>query len=115
MMYESKKHRLLTRDQFIRRMLMHFLGALGLVLFSLFLGIVGYMRFERLSLVDGFVNSAMLLGGMGPLDHPNTTGGKLFAGFYALYAGLVFIVIAGVILAPVVHRVLHKLHWEEAP
>ena len=114
MMYESKKHRLLTRDQFVRRMLMHFLGALGLVLFSLLLGIVGYMRFERLSLVDAFVNAAMLLGGMGPLDHPNTTGGKLFAGFYALYAGLVFIVIAGVILAPVVHRVLHKLHWEES-
>ena len=113
MMYESKKHGLLTRDEFVRRMLTHFLGALGLVLFSLLLGIAGYMRFERLSLVDAFVNAAMLLGGMGPLDHPNTTGGKLFAGLYALYAGLVFIVIAGVILAPVVHRVLHRLHWEE--
>lgn len=55
----------------------------------------------------------MLLGGMGPVDGPITNGGKLFAGIYALYAGLVFIVIAGLIFAPLVHRVMHKLHWEQ--
>ena len=54
----------------------------------------------------------MLLGGMGPVDDPKTDGGKLFAGFYALYAGLAFLVVAGLLLAPVVHRVLHRLHWE---
>ena len=60
------------------------------------------------------LNSAMLLGGMGPGDAPRTDGGKLFAGLYALYAGLVFLVVAGLIIAPIlVHRVMHKFHWEQ--
>ena len=112
-MYEPKKHRPLTRHQFFRRMLRHFLGVTGLVLFSLLLGIAGYATFEGLPVLDGFLNSAMLLGGEGPVDVMKTPAGKLFSGFYALYCGLVFIVATGVILAPVVHRVLHKLHWEE--
>ena len=62
---------------------------------------------------DAFLNAAMLMGGMGPVDAPRTDGGKLFAGVYALYAGLVFLVGAGLIFAPVVHRVLHKFHWEQ--
>ena len=57
----------------------------------------------------------MLMGGMGPVDAPRTDGGKLFAGVYALYAGLVFLVGAGLIFAPVVHRVMHKFHWEQEP
>jgi hypothetical protein len=112
-MYESKKHRPLTRHQFLRRMLGHFLAALGLVLFSLLVGIAGYRTFEGLSVLDGFLNSAMLLGGMGQVSVLTTPAGKLFAGCYALYSGLVFIIASGVILAPLVHRVLHKLHWEE--
>ena len=111
-MYESRNHRPLTRRQFYRRLAGHFLGALGLVLISLALGITGYMRFEGLSMLDAFLNSAMLLGGMGQVNDLTRPGGKLFAGCYALYAGLVFIVATGVILAPVVHRVLHRLHWE---
>ena len=114
-MYESRKERPLTRGQFVRRLLGHFLGALGLILVSLLIGIVGYSRFERLSFLDAFLNSAMLLGGMGPVNLPQTPDGKVFAGCYALYAGVVFIVTAGVILSPVVHRVLHKLHWESEP
>lgn len=114
-MYESRKHRLLTRRQFLRRMLGHFLGALALILFSLVLGITGYVRFEGLSLLDAFLNAAMLMGGMGPVDLPRTSAGKLFAGCYALYAGLVFIGVAGVLLVPVVHRLLHRLHWDEEP
>jgi hypothetical protein len=57
----------------------------------------------------------MLLGGMGPVESPQTPGGKVFGGLYALYAGMVFLVVAGIILAPVVHRVLHKFHWDEEP
>ncbi len=72
----------------------------------------GYMHYENLPWRDAFLNTAMLLGGMGPVDAPKTDGGKLFAGFYALYAGLVFIIGASVILAPVLHRILHKFHWE---
>jgi hypothetical protein len=113
-MYESRKHKPLTRRQFVRRMLGHFLAALALMAFSLVVGIAGYAGFEGLSPLDAFLNSAMLLGGMGPVNRPQTDAGKLFAGCYALYAGLVFIVTAGVILAPIVHRVLHKLHWDES-
>jgi hypothetical protein len=63
--------------------------------------------------VDAFLNASMLLGGMGPVDAPRTSAGKLFAGIYALYAGLVFLVIVGIILAPIVHRILHRFHWQE--
>ena len=66
----------------------------------------------RLPWRDAFLNTAMLMGGMGPVDAPKTPGGKLFAGLYALYAGLVFLIVAGVLLAPVLHRILHYLHWE---
>ena len=89
------------------------LAALGLVTFSLLIGITGYRSLEHLSTLDAFLESAMLLGGMGSVHEMRTPEGKFFAGCYALYAGLVFIVGAGVILAPMVHRVLHRLHWEE--
>jgi hypothetical protein len=73
----------------------------------------GYEYFEHLEWRDAFLNAAMLMGGMGPVDAPRTPGGKLFAGVYALYAGLGFLVAAGLMFTPVVHRVLHKFHWEE--
>lgn len=73
----------------------------------------GYAHFEHLAWRDAFLNTAMLLGGMGPVDSPRTNGGKLFAGLYALYAGLVFLITAAVTVAPVVHRLLHKFHWED--
>ncbi|HEY5545099.1 MAG TPA: hypothetical protein VIK50_03520 [Gemmatimonadaceae bacterium] len=93
-------------------MLWHVLGATGLVLVSLLIGMAGYMHYEQLPWRDAFVNAAMLLGGMGPVESPQTAGGKMFAGLYALYAGLVFLVAIGIVLAPVVHRLLHKFHWE---
>ena len=77
------------------------------------LGMAGYGYFEHLPWRDAFLNAAMLMGGMGPVDAPQTDGGKLFAGLYALYAGLVFLVAAGLVFAPVVHRVMHKFHWEQ--
>lgn len=72
-----------------------------------------YAHFEHLSWIDAFLNAAMLLGGMGSVHPPLTLTGKLFAGLYALYAGLVFIVTAALIFALVVHRVLHGFHWDE--
>jgi len=92
--------------------LWHVLGATGLVLVSLLIGMAGYMHYEELLWRDAFLNAAMLLGGMGPVESPQTAGGKMFAGLYALYAGLVFLVAIGIVLAPVVHRLLHKFHWE---
>jgi hypothetical protein len=111
--YETRSERLLDPHRFVRRMLGHSAVALTLVAFSLLLGMSGYVYFESLSWTDAFLNSAMLLGGMGPVNAPMTEGGKLFAGWYALYAGLIFLIVAGVLGAPVVHRVLHRFHLDE--
>jgi hypothetical protein len=75
----------------------------------------GYEYFEHLAWRDAFINSAMLLGGMGPVNAPQSDGGKMFAGLYALYAGLVFLIVLAIIFTPVIHRVLHTFHWEESP
>jgi len=83
------------------------------VIGSLAIGMVGYHLLEHLSWIDAFLNSAMLLGGMGPVNPPTSDGGKLFAGLYALYAGLVFIVSAGLMFAPVLHRLMHRFHFDE--
>jgi len=93
-------------------MLWHFAVATALVLGSLLIGMAGYALYEGLAWRDAFLNAAMLLGGMGPVEVPRTEGGKLFAGLYALYAGLVFLVAVGIVLAPVVHRLLHRFHWD---
>jgi hypothetical protein len=85
----------------------------AVVLGSLVIGMAGYAYFEGLPWLDAFLNASMLLGGMGPVESPATPLGKLFAGFYALYSGLVFLVLAGIVLAPVMHRVLHRFHWTD--
>jgi hypothetical protein len=112
-MYESKVHPPIPPQRFARRVLLHAAAALGVLAFSLTLGIVGYEYFEHLAWRDAFLNAAMLMGGMGPVDAPRTDGGKVFAGLYALYAGLVFLAAAGLVLAPVMHRLLHKFHWQQ--
>jgi hypothetical protein len=110
--YEHRHQPLLSWHRFLLRFARHVAGASVVVLASLAVGMLGYHAFERLSWVSSFLNSAMLLGGMGPVDAPRTTDGKLFAGIFALYAGLVFIVVGGFLMAPVLHRVLHRLHLE---
>jgi len=87
--------------------------AVSLLVASLVFGMIGYMFFEHLSWIDAFLNAAMLLGGMGAVNPPLTASGKLFAGLYALYAGLVFIVTAALPFAPILHRVMHRLHWDD--
>lgn len=109
-MYEHRTARILTPAEFLTRMVKHGLIAFVLVCVSLLIGMAGYAYFAGLPWVDAFVNAAMLLGGMGPVDRMNTTGAKLFAGVYALYCGIVFIASAGILIAPVAHRILHKLH-----
>lgn len=91
----------------------HLAVAAGLLAASLGIGMLGYMLLENLSWVDAFLNAAMLLGGMGPVNPPQTTPGKLFAGLYALYAGLVFIVSAALMFTPILHRLMHRFHWNE--
>ena len=111
-MFEHHAQPLLPRTVFFRRFVLH--GALAslIVLVSLSAGMVGYHLLERLSWIDAFVNASMILGGMGPVAELHTTAGKLFAGLYALYSGLVLLVAAGVLFAPVVHRFLHRFHLE---
>ena len=111
-MYEPRHQKPIPHRHFARRLLIHFIGSVALVAASLFLGMIGYHHYEGLAWRDAFLNAAMLLGGMGPVESPQTDGGKLFAGFYALYAGLVFLIAAGVIVAPALHRMLHLFHWE---
>jgi len=112
-MYESKAYPPIPRKRFVKRVLLHTGATFALLLFSLLLGMAGYEYFEQLSWRDAFLNSAMLLGGMGPVNAPQTDGGKLFAGLYALYAGLAFLIGAGVVFTPILHRLMHKFHWED--
>jgi hypothetical protein len=112
-MYESRKQPLLPPSAFIRRVLSHLAAAFLLLGGSLAIGMTGYIQFEHLAPLDAFVDTAMLLGGMGPVHMPKTDAGKLFAGCFALYAGLVFIATAALALGPVVHRVLHRFHLDK--
>lgn len=110
-MYEHQHQAPLKPRVFYVRVLRHALVATIAIAFSLAIGMLGYTRLEGLSLIDAFLDSAMLLGGMGPVHEPATFAGKLFAGLYALYAGLVFLASATLVITPFVHRLLHRFHW----
>jgi hypothetical protein len=109
---EHKGQPLLGRRAFARRLAASFGAASALIAASLAAGMAGYHFLEGLEWIDAFVNAAMILSGMGPLDPPKTWGGKLFAGCYALYSGLAVILAAGILFTPVVHRMLHRFHLE---
>jgi hypothetical protein len=113
LLYERRQHPPISRRRFRRRLAAHFGVASALVAASTLIGMAGYAYFEGLGWRDAFLNSAMLLGGMGPVETPQTPGGKLFAGVFALYAGLVFLVAAAIIVAPAVHRMLHLFHYSD--
>ena len=105
---------LLPRRVFMRRMAGHALFALAFVAGSLGIGVAGYHWIEGMPFVDSLLNASMLLGGMGPVGELHTVAGKLFASAYALFAGIGFLVVAGVLFAPVIHRFLHRFHLELA-
>lgn len=112
-MYEHRTNPLLPPRQYVKRLAKSGAIGSGLIAVSLALGMLGYHGFEQLAWIDAFVNAAMILSGMGPLAAPATVGGKLFAGCYALYSGLVLLIAAGVLVAPVFHRFLHRFHLEQ--
>lgn len=112
--YESRRQPLASMQRYLWRLLASFLIAMLLIGGSLALGMWGYAHFEGMRGVDAFLNAAMILSGMGPADQLKTDAGKIFAGCYALYSGLVIVLASGVILAPVVHRILHRFHVDEA-
>jgi hypothetical protein len=111
--YEHRCKPPLSRRLFLWRLLRHFAFAALLLVLSLWAGMLGYEYYEHLPWRDAFLNASMLLGGMGPVNNPVTPAGKLFAGCYALYAGLLFLVTSTIILAPMVHRILHLFHCDE--
>ena len=111
-MFEHHKQPLASRSEFTRRLVRFSALAAGILFVSLGIGVLGYHFLEGLSWLDSLVNASMILGGMGPLDPIRTTAGKWFASFYALYSGMVILVAAGVMGAPVLHRILHHFHLE---
>ena len=112
--FETKNEDLATTDRFIGRLLASLLAAGGIVALSLIVGMAGYCGLEGMSAIDGFLNAAMILSGMGPVTPLTTTAGKLFAGCFALYSGLALVATTGIVLAPVVHRFLHRFHVDDA-
>jgi len=111
--YEKHNEHLLSRAQFARRVFAHWVISIAVVVVALFIGMAGYHCLAALGWVDSFLNASMILGGMGPVDPLPTTAAKLFAGTYALFAGLVFIGVSGLVLAPFLHRLMHHFHIED--
>lgn len=111
--YEHRSEPILPRHFFLGRLLIHTLVAFGLVMFSLGIGILGYHFIAGLSWIDALMNAAMILGGMGPVNELTNDEAKLFASIYALYAGVAFLGVFAVLIAPIVHRMLHRLHLEK--
>ncbi len=107
---EHHKQPLASRRVFLVRMARYLAVSIGIILISLAVGILGYHFTEGFSWLDSLLNASMILGGMGPVDPVRTVAGKLFASFYALFSGMVFLVAVGVLIAPAFHRFLHRFH-----
>ena len=110
----KKTPQLASRRVFAARMAVSLAWSGALIAASLAIGMWGYRAFEHLTWIDAFESAAMILSGMGPLAVMHTAGGKLFAGLYALYSGLVLIAAASLLLAPVLHRIVHRLHIQDS-
>lgn len=112
-MFEHHSKKPISRKAFAKRLFGWFSFTCLLITVSLLVGMCGYHYYEDLPWIDSLLNAAMILGGMGEVDPLHTTGGKLFASFYALYSGLFLIVCGGLFLAPVFHRILHRFHSDK--
>ncbi len=112
-MFEHKSEQVAPVDHFIRRLLMYVLMSAGIMVVALGMGVCGYHYLGELTWIDALVNASMILAGMGPVDKVTALDGKLFASFYALFSGLVFVISFGMIISPVAHRVLHRFHMDE--
>ncbi|OYV05459.1 MAG: hypothetical protein CFE26_11480 [Verrucomicrobiales bacterium VVV1] len=110
--YEHRRQRPLSRSQFLQRLFRRAGFAALFIGGALGIGIVGYHQLEQLSWTDSFLNASMILGGMGPVNEMKTEAGKIFAGSYALFSGLVFIAVTGMLLTPFAHRLLHRFHYD---
>ncbi len=112
-MFERKHEKLAPISVFVRRMAASAVMAGILIVAALFIGIAGYHWTAGFDWIDSLLNASMILGGMGPVNGLATTGAKIFASGYALFSGLMFIAVMGIVLAPAVHRMMHKFHIAE--
>lgn len=113
-MFEPSHQPLATHSAFFSRVAYSFLMGVFFLLLSLIAGMFGYHHFESLSWLDSFLNASMILSGMGPVASPQTVEGKIFASLYAIFSGIAFLLIMGIIAAPIIHRFLHRFHIEES-
>ena len=111
--FERRSEQLAPFGIFARRLAASFLIALGLIAIALLIGVGGYHWLAGFGWVDSFLEASMILGGMGPVNQLPTDGAKIFASLYALFSGLMFVGVMGVVLSPIVHRFLHKFHVDE--
>jgi hypothetical protein len=111
--FETKTQPLATSQNFALRLMRNGLWSAAVIFIWLIIGMAGYAGFEGMSIVDAFVNAAMILSGMGPVQALNTVGGKIFAGVYAIISGIVIFGIAGIALAPLYHRMIHRFHLQD--
>ena len=111
--FERRHEKLAPRSIFIKRVVASLLIALAMIAIALAIGIAGYHGLAGFGFVDSLLEASMILGGMGPVNQLNSDGAKVFASLYALFSGLMFIGIMGVVLSPIVHRFLHKFHIDE--
>ena len=109
-MFERKHEKIAPVPVFVRRLIVSIAIAGILAMVALFIGIAGYHWIAGLKWVDALLDASMILGGMGPVTPLTTNAAKVFASAYALFSGLVFIAVMGIVLSPIVHRVLHKFH-----
>jgi hypothetical protein len=114
MLLEHRTQPLLPRRLFVRRLFRYGMYAFVVIIFSLLIGMAGYHYLGRLNWVDAYLNAAMILTGMGPVNPMPSTAGKLFSGVYAIYSGVIFLSVVAMILAPIAHRLLHVFHLESA-
>ena len=111
-LYEHRSDPLLPRRQFLIRLLRHGMASFLLLMVSLGIGVLGYRLTEGLSWIDALLNASMILGGMGPVNAMQSDAGKIFASAYALFSGMIFLVLAGIVIAPLAHRLLHRIHLD---
>jgi len=112
LIFEKRSEKLLDANAYLKRQTLFILLAMGVLIVSLFIGMLGYHSLERMNWLDAFLNAAMIMGGMGPVDAIQTSAGKFFAGIYALYSGLVLLASIGLMAAPLFHRFYHYFHLE---
>lgn len=112
-MYENKNQKLISRQAFIKRVAWHVLAAVLMIGGTLTIGVLGHIFFEEIDVHSAFLNTALIMGGIGTTVMPASVAGKLFFSFFGMFVGLLFAAVVGVVMAPVIHRIVHHMHLDD--